>query len=298
MKNPVGLQTVYWVGSVPNPDIYKIVDMTADSGFDVIEFKAGDFVPLSVEARRSLVKYIHDKGLDITVNGTGLKPERDTSSPDENSRRAGVDHLKHMLDLCADMGVKYFSGIPYGLWNARPEIKDVLALKKERAKRAIESLQEVAAHAQELGIIMCAEIVNRFEQYTLNTVEEGIKFCDAVGNPSFKLLIDTFHMNIEEDYIPESILKAHEAGHLGYIHVGESNRRIPTGTKKSNIDWQAIAQSVKSCGYDGPFVMEPFVLAKSPLAFSVSLWRAFREPEDIAGLKKDAAAGVKYLKSL
>lgn len=296
--NKIGLQTVYWVGLDSKPNICEIIDFTAKSGMDIVELKAGDFVPLDKSTRRSLVKYIRDKGLDITVNGTGLKPERDTSSPDENSRKAGVAHLKHMLDLCAEMEVKFFSGIPYGLWNALPDTPDVSTLKRERIARAIESLQQVAAHAQELGILMCAEIVNRFEQYTLNTVDEGIKFCDAVGNPNCKLLLDTFHMNIEEDFLPESILRAHAAGHLGYIHFGESNRRIPTGAKKSNIDWQAFAAAIKSCGYENPLVAESFVLANSPLAFNVSLWREMKSSADTQAMIDEATAGAKFMRQL
>ena len=105
-------------------------------------------------------------------------------------------------------------------------------------------------------------------------------------------------MNIEEDYIPDAIRKAQEIGYLGYIHIGESNRRIPTGEKKTNIDWEAIAETIKEIGFEGPLVMEPFVLDTSASAKSVSLWRRIKAADDIDGLVADAAAGVKYLKSL
>lgn len=89
-----------------------------------------------------------------------------------------------------------------------------------------------------------------------------------------------------------------EKGYLGYIHVGESNRKIPNGKKKTNIDWEAIAATIKDIGYEGPFIMESFVLASSASAKSVSLWREIKDGTDIDGLVADAAAGVKFFKSL
>lgn len=71
---------------------------------DTIELKAGDFVPLTTEGRAALRKEIEDAGLSITINGTGLRPERDVSSSDEESHKAGIKHLCHMLDLSKEMG--------------------------------------------------------------------------------------------------------------------------------------------------------------------------------------------------
>ena len=266
---------------------------------DTIELKAGDFVPLTTEGRAALRKEIEDAVLSITINGTGLRPERDVSSSDEESHKAGIKHLCHMLDLSKEMGAKLFSGIPYGLWNTRPGADDdAIEMKKERRANAIRGLKEVAKHAEEVKVVLCLEIVNRFEQYIANTAEEGIAICEEINNPYCKLLLDTFHMNIEEDYIPDAIRAASDKGYLGYIHIGEANRKIPNGEKKTNIDWKAIAATIKDIGYEGPFIMEPFVLESSSSAKSISLWRAIKDGTDIDGLVADAAAGVKFFKSL
>ena len=298
MKNNIGLQTAYWGGTNPKFNTYEIVDLTKKANMDTIELKAPDFVPLTPEERQKLRKYIEDAGLQITVNGTGLRVHKDVSSSDPEIRKAGIAQLCMMIDLCEEMGVKYFSGIPYGIWNAKPEGDDIQAVKKERTANAIESLKVVADYAKKKDILLCLEIVNRFEQYTINTIEEGVAMCDAVGNEYCKLLIDTFHMCIEEDYIPDAIRRCYEAGHLGYIHLGESNRKIPTGEKKTTIDWEAIAETINDIGFEGPMVMEPFVLSTSPSARAVSLWRGLKDEKDIDTLVNDAAKGVKYLKSL
>lgn len=298
MKNNIGLQTAYWSGTTPELDIYKIIDLTKKANMDTIELKAGDFVPLTAQEREKLSNYIKDAGLSVTINGTGLRPERDVSSSNKESHEAGIKHLCHMLDLCVEMDAKLFSGIPYGLWNTRPDGGDIAEIKKVRTANAVEGLTEVAKHAEEVGVTICLEIVNRFEQYTANTAEEGIAICEQINNDYCKLLLDTFHMNIEEDYIPDAIRTAHEKGYLGYIHIGESNRKIPNGERKTNIDWKAIAETIQEIEFQGPLVMEPFVLNTSVSAKSVSLWRTIKEADDIDGLVADAAAGVKYLKSL
>lgn len=299
MQNNIGLQTAYWNGTTPTLNIHQIIELTKKSNMDTIELKAGDFVPLTTKERASLRKEIENAGLSITINGTGLRPERDISSSNEASHNAGIKHLCHMLDLSKEMGAKWFSGIPYGLWNTRPEAADdIKEIKKIRRQNAILGLKEVAKYAEKLEIVLCLEIVNRFEQYIINTVEEGIAMCDEINHPYCKLLLDTFHMNIEEDYIPDAIKAASEHGYLGYIHIGESNRKIPNGKMKTNIDWEAIAIVLKAIDYKGPLVMEPFVLADSSSAKSVSLWREIKDGRNIDGLVADAAAGVQFFRDL
>ena len=184
MQNNVGLQTAYWSGTTPALDIHQIIELTKKANMDTIELKAGDFVPLTTEGRAALRKEIEDAGLSITINGTGLRPERDVSSSDEESHKAGIKHLCHMLDLSKEMGAKLFSGIPYGLWNTRPGADDdAIEMKKERRANAIRGLKEVAKHAEEVKVVLCLEIVNRFEQYIANTAEEGIAICEEINNP-------------------------------------------------------------------------------------------------------------------
>ena len=151
MQNNVGLQTAYWSGTTPALDIHQIIELTKKANMDTIELKAGDFVPLTTEGRAALRKEIEDAGLSITINGTGLRPGRDVSSSDEESHKAGIKHLCHMLDLSKEMGAKLFSGIPYGLWNTRPGADDdAIEMKKERRANAIRGLKEVAKHAEEV----------------------------------------------------------------------------------------------------------------------------------------------------
>lgn len=82
--------------------------------------------------------------------------------------------------------------------------------------------------AEEYDINYCLEIVNRYEQYLLNTAAEGVDFVRELDSPKIKLLLDCFHMNIEEDSFSEAIKTAGEL--LGHFHIGECNRKVPGRT--------------------------------------------------------------------
>ena len=97
-------------------------------------------------------------------------------------------------------------------------------------------MKAVMKTAEDFGVTVNLEIVNRFEHYLINTVDEGLEFCKEIDSPNCKLLLDCFHMNIEEDDIEQSIEKA--ADHIGYFHVSEPNRKVPNTC--AHINWKAI----------------------------------------------------------
>ncbi len=77
--------------------------------------------------------------------------------------------------------------------------------------------------------------MNRFEQYLINTAAEGVAYIDEVGSPNLKLLLDVFHMNIEEDDMTQAIITAGDK--LGHFHIGETNRRPPG---QGRMPWKEI----------------------------------------------------------
>ena len=101
------------------------------------------------------------------------------------------------------------------------------------------------------------EVVNRFEQYLLNTCEEALDYCGRVGSSHCQILLDTFHMNIEEDSIFDAIVNA--GNQLGHLHIGETNRRAPG---RGRIPWDEVAGALKKIDYTGSIVMEPFLIPR------------------------------------
>jgi sugar phosphate isomerase/epimerase len=97
-----------------------------------------------------------------------------------------------------------------------------------------------------LDVHLLVEPINRYETNFINTAQDGIELIEAIGHPCVKLLLDTFHMNIEEIDPCITIRKA--AKHLGYVHFADSNRQAPG---RGHINFQAIADVLAEIGYRG-----------------------------------------------
>ena len=140
-------------------------------------------------------------------------------------------------------------------------------------------------------------MVNRFEQFLFNTAKEAIAFAEEVGSPRAKVHIDTFHMNIEEDSMSDAIALTGKSGRLGHFHVSESNRRVP-GLGPTNIDWPAVGKALRSVGYRGAVVMEPFVNTCANNARNTHTWRDLSGGADIDRLVDNVRRGGEFLRGI
>ena len=135
-------------------------------------------------------------------------------------------------------------------------------------ERAVQGVKEAIKTAEDCDVVYCVEVVNRFEHFMLNTAAEGISFAKRVGSPNCKLLLDTFHMNIEEDSLRGAILES--KGWLGHFHLGETNRRPP-----ARVEFRG-RKFLAPCGRSitkGAVTMEPFLLPGGEVGRDVSLYR-------------------------
>jgi D-psicose/D-tagatose/L-ribulose 3-epimerase len=112
------------------------------------------------------------------------------------------------------------------------------------------------------------EVVNRFEQYIMNTCAEALAYVEAVGSPNARVMLDTFHMNIEEDFIGDAIKLAGKR--LGHFHIGENNR-MPPGY--GHIPWTEVASALRSIDYPGYVVMEPFLVPGGQVGRDIKVFR-------------------------
>ena len=154
----------------------------------------------------------------------------------------------------------------------------------------------MAPYADDAGVDLCFEVVNRFEHYLLNTAEEALAFCERIDHPRAGILLDLFHMNIEEDDIGAAILSAGAAGRLFHFHAGEANRSVP-GTVPSHLDWCGVFAALRASGYDNAVVLEPFVLGGTPYAANVSLWRDLTRGAPFDRYIEDLRIGIDFIRS-
>lgn len=255
-------------------------------GFDILEISAGDLLLMTDTAIDELKVLSKEYGIEITSN-IGPAKCYDVASNDKSVRDNGIAFLSNIMKKMDRLDSRAIVGVMYTYWP-----NDFTDLDKEGAwARGVESVKKLGKTAGELGIDMCLEVVNRFETNILNTAEEGVKFCHDVNEPSVKLLLDTFHMNIEEDNFRDAILTAGNL--LGHVHVGEGNRKLPG---QGHLPWGEIGTALNEIGYKNGIVMEPFVKPGGQVGKDIKVWRDLSNEADEREMDRQIQESLKFLK--
>jgi D-psicose/D-tagatose/L-ribulose 3-epimerase len=194
----------------------------------------------------------------------GLPADKDITSSDDQMRQAGIDYLKRCVQTAAALGSPALGGLPYVPWLYFPDDNNLQPYRD----RAAAAVREVAAVAADEGIVICLEIINRFETFMFNTVQEGLAFLRQVDHPAVKLHLDTYHMNMEEDHMGDAIRAASE--HLGHFHCAASNRKLPG---KGHINWSEIRTALDDIDYQGGLVIETFPNPMVETGRTINVWR-------------------------
>ncbi len=270
--NKMGVHYAYWETEW-NADFLKSIRRASAIGFDILEVTTTPIMAMSKAKQKELRETAAENHIEL-VFCPATSPEDDLASPDPAIRAHGIDTFRRSIDFAAEMGSRILSGIIYSSWH--PVIPDSVDDKSDYLKRSSESVSRLMPEAEKCGILYCIEIVNRFEQFLLNTAAEGVAFVKSVGSPALKLLLDTFHMNIEEDSFAGAIELAGD--HLGHFHIGEANRRVPGSGR---LPWDEICGALKKIGYAGAITMEPFVRMGGEVGRAIGTWRNLAEKEDL-----------------
>ena len=192
------------------------------------------------------------------------------------------------------VGAAILNGVSYAGWQAMPDHGITLEEKRRKEELALDSMRRLMPVAEDCGVYYCCEVVNRFEQYLLNTAREGAAFVRQLESPNAKVLLDTFHMNIEEDDLLQAILETGDL--LGHFHVGERNRKPPGST--NSLPWKEMAGALRQIGYQGAVVMEPFVLMGGSIPYDIKVWRDLSGGASEAELDRMAGDACAFLKKL
>ncbi len=215
-------------------------------GYDGVELAIRDPRQVDDEA---LVQMVDKYGLAVPAIGTGQAWGEEGLSftdPDPDVRRAAVERVKQHVPLAARWDAVIIIGLLRGV--VRPGVSHEQAMSW-----LIAALKECATAAATAGVRLALEPINRYETSLINTVEEGLTLIEAVGADNLGLLLDTFHMNIEEPSIEGSIRKAGKR--IFHFHVADSNRWYPGA---GHLDFASILSALAATGYQG-FVSGEFL---------------------------------------
>ena len=259
----------------------------AKLGFDVLEISAAGLMTMQGGEIAAMRQAAKDEGIMLTA-GLGFPADSDMSSADPEVRKRGLDLMRRMLPLLEQAGIDRVGGVIFASWPydyAKP-------VDKAAARaRSVESMKTAAGIAADHGVTLMCEVVNRFEHYMLNTAEEAVSFVREIDKPNVKVMLDSFHMNIEEDFLGDAI--RHAGPLLGHFHIGECNRKVPG---KGHMPWDDIAAGLRDIDYRGAVVMEPFVRMGGTVGREIRVWRDLSENADDTRLDADIAEALRFVK--
>lgn len=282
--NKIGISYAYWSENWDD-DALPLVGRAKSLGFDILEVGSGTVVAMDNADRDKLKAEAAEHGIELAFC-IGLGPDCDVAAEDQAVRRKGIETLKQTAEMLRYMGAEKLGGVIYGTWLGR--MPEGSSDRRPFLDRSVESLREVIKTVEDCGVCFLAEPVNRFEQFLLNTAAEAVDYVDRVGSDHLKILLDTFHMNIEEDSIRESVLTAGDK--LGHLHLGEPNRRAPG---RGRFPWDEFCGALKEIGYGGSLTMEPFLKTTGQIGRDIAV---YRDLSDGADLDAEAARALGFLR--
>jgi D-psicose/D-tagatose/L-ribulose 3-epimerase len=244
-----------------------VLESAKKMGYDGVEVPLFDLDPAKW-ARWG--RRLDDLGLERTANHV-IAPEFDPVSADPSVREAAYDHMKQVVDCCNVVGATVLAGphqIALGVFSG-------CAPTDVEWKHSVDHIRRVGEYARPSGLVLTEEVVNRFELYLLNTLEQASRFVDEVGLPNVRIHMDTFHSNIEEKHPGEAIKAA--GARIGYVHISENDRGVPGS---GHVAWDATFEALREIGYDGWLTVESFGDALPNLTAATKIWRPLFESQE------------------
>jgi sugar phosphate isomerase/epimerase len=207
-------------------------------GFDGVELMGDLDRYRAPEAARIL----RDEGLEVL----SITPaDVDLAHPDAQVRAAAVEYFLRLLDFSA--------ALDRPLVGCHGLVGRVRAISTQAEERAVflDAVCEIAEHALPVGLRLVMEVLNRYEAHLLNTAAEAAQFVADVGADNVGMLLDAYHMNIEEANPAGAIQQAGKR--LWLYHAADSNRQ---GIGRGHTDFGAQAAALREIGYGGPVIVE------------------------------------------
>ena len=262
----LGINLYLWADDM-HDGLMPVLEKLKEIGYDGVEVPIFD---LDEKKWNTWAKRLDDLGLERTAN-TVIAPEHNPISADPKIRAAAYDHLKAVVDCCAAVGSPVLCGphqVALGVFTGKGATDD-------EWKRSIEHLRRVAEYAAGPEIVLAEEVVNRFELYHVNTLDQGIRLVDEVDHPNCRIHLDTFHAHIEEKNTAAAIRRA--GRRIAHVHISENDRGVP-GT--GSVAWDETFDALRETGYDGWLTVEAFGNFLPNLAAATKIWRPLFDSEE------------------
>jgi D-psicose/D-tagatose/L-ribulose 3-epimerase len=278
----IGVNTWVWISPLSTEEFSRLAPHVAELGFDMIEVPIEGTSDLDYARAAEIAR---DLGLEVSVCAA-MGPDRDLIHSDESVRASGTAYLRHCIEAAGTLGATNLVGPLYSAvgrtWQAGAD---------ERARDLdllVRPLSDLARYAAEHGVVLCVEPLNRFETSFINLAAQAIEVVDRVDHPACAIMLDTFHMNIEERSLGDAIRAT--GSRLRHLHACENDRGAPGS---GHVPWDDVAEACRDIGYDGPVVIESFTSKVRSIARAAAIWRSLAATQD--DLARD---GLRHLRGL
>ena len=281
MSPVFGASTWLWTSPFRSTDV-KLLETVAALGFKAVELPIEDPTLIDAAALHPVLK---DLGLKVHVCGA-FGPGRDLTNSDAAVRKAGRAYISECLKVAESLDAKFLAGPMYS------EVGKARQLSEDERRRewdlAVTELRGVSTEAADRGLSIAIEPINRFETDLVNTTADSLRLIRDIDHPAAKVMIDTFHMTIEESDIGAAIRAAGKD--LIHVQVSENHRGV-TGTGLT--PWVSFRDALREIDYNGSIVIESFTPDNRDLAGAVCIWKRFTPTQD-----EFASRGLAFLQQL
>ena len=274
----LGMNMLLWSTDVSGREYDATFAMLKDAGFDGVEIPIFD---REVDKYAELGARLEGLGLErLAVSARGADDNPISADPAVRAEAGAATRAN--LDSAAALGAPLICGplaAPLSVFSGEPPTA-------EEKARSADYLREVAPFAQERGVTIVLEYLNRFEMYLTNTAADLAALVREVGHPSVRMMYDTFHAHIEEKDLRAALQECKDV--LVHVHLSENDRSTPGA---GQVDWQTTFAALKEIDYDGWVVIEAFGDSLPELAGATKIWRRMFESEE--QLARDGAAFIR-----
>lgn len=275
-----GVSTWLWTSPFTTESIDVLFPKIANMGFDVVEIAVED--PALVDIKK-VKKALAEYNLEAVICGA-FGPTRDFTNEDASLHANSFAYIESCLDFCVELGTRFFGGPMYSAVGKARMISP--EQRKVEWDLAVKNLRIVCEMAAARGLQIALEPLNRFESDLINTVEDVLKLINDINHPAARVMLDGFHMSIEEKDIEKAITKAGDK--LIHVQVSENYRGTP-GTGQTQ--WDVYRRALEKINYTGIVTIESFTPENQELAGAVCFWHPMAESQD-----SFASEGLQFLK--
>ena len=278
----IGVNGWVWTSPVNTEEFARLAPKVKKMGFDLFEFGIESTTDLDY-SRAAVVA--RENGLAVSVCAA-MGPDRDLIHPDNAIQANGMAYVRHCVDAAHTLGAANVVGPLYSAVGRTWQSTD--DERKRDTDLLVKQLTGLSRYAGDKGVTLCVEPLNRFETSFINLAQQALDVVDRVGSPACGILLDTFHMNIEEKSIGAAIRAA--GARLKHFHSCENDRGAPGS---GHVPWDEVAGALRAVNYDGPVVIESFTSKVKTIARAAAIWRSFAPTQD--ALAED---GLRFLRRL